>query len=264
MTYLIKKLFTAFFLAQILMVIPFVFVSAENRACRSDVRGYCAYSAPEQFLTPAEKKEQYEFAAEAENFVVPGLEFLQIPAGAELGDVLIKVYTFLLGLVGISSLLMFVWGGISYATATEGGVKEAKQKISNAATGLAIALIAYLGLITINPNFVKTLDIALQSIDTPKGAPIEGANCSTAGDCEGTYKKRPDGTLFCETDPKCVVNNPNVCVTKVKCPDGKIEVANKIFRTAEQCQKGCDIPRTACTGFESYEVIEIGCGIEKF
>ena len=118
------------------MVIPFVFVSAENRACRSDVRGYCAYSAPEQFLTPAEKKEQYELAAEAENFLVPGIEFLQIPAGAELGDVLIKVYTFLLGLVGISSLLMFVWGGISYATATEGGVKEAKQKISNALFGL--------------------------------------------------------------------------------------------------------------------------------
>lgn len=282
---------TAILLAQFLLAHHPILAAVPNQQCKSDVKGFCAYSSPKKDISAENKRGLRLFAAEADSFVVPGIEFLNIPGNASLGDIFIKLYTYLLALVGISALLMFIWGGIAYTTATEGGVKEAKQKIGNAAFGLAIALLGYLGLITINPDLVGKLNLVLEPITSEVGLPIEGAGCTVQGGCEGIYQKRSDGKMFCKTnDPDCAVNNTNVCTVKIACPgteifpcNGKatltcpngitvtcpnktavtcpyISTVSDKFNSPSACRAGCGPGRDPCPGSESFDIIDLKCG----
>lgn len=264
-----KLLITAILIILCFPISSSAALATQTKACKSDIKGYCAYSSP-----PAETekgKKTNEFAAEAQSdfFVVPGLEFLNIQGGTTIGDVLIKVYTYLLGLVGISALFMFIWGGIAYTTATEGGVKEAKQKISNALFGFAIALLGYLGLITINPDFVKSLDLKLEPI-TLLGSSGTQELCIADSDClditkrcRGKWVCNADGSQKeCKTPSTCDPDdNLNVCFVTVKCPDGSEHTyINTKFRSQKACQTGCAPPKQACAGFETYDIIDLHCG----
>ena len=62
-----------------------------------------------------------------------------------------------LSLVGISALLMIVWGGIDYVVAGDSTsrVEAGRKKITNALWGVFIAGISYALLYTINPDLVK-------------------------------------------------------------------------------------------------------------
>ncbi len=62
-----------------------------------------------------------------------------------------------LSLVGISALLMIVWGGIDYIVAGDSSsrVEAGRKKIMNALWGIFIAGISYAMLYTINPDLVK-------------------------------------------------------------------------------------------------------------
>lgn len=62
-----------------------------------------------------------------------------------------------LSLVGISALLMIVWGGINYIIARDDSSKvtAAKEKIRNALIGILIAATSYALLKTINPDLVN-------------------------------------------------------------------------------------------------------------
>src|SRR3989338_6429640 len=62
-----------------------------------------------------------------------------------------------LSLVGISALLMIVWGGIDYVVAGDSTsrVEAGRKKITNALWGIFIAGISYALLYTINPDLVK-------------------------------------------------------------------------------------------------------------
>lgn len=263
----------------VLFFIPFlVFAAPPQETCKSDVRGYCAYSSPSE--EKQKEKNSREFAAEAQSdfFVVPGIEFLNIQGGTTIGDVLIKIYTYLLGLVGLSALFMLIWGGLAYASATEGGAKEARQKISNALFGLAIALLGYLGLITINPDFVKSLDLKLQPI-TMQGSSGTQEFCIADSRCLD-ITKRCAGTWVCNADgsqKECKVpdtckneENLNYCFWNTVCSDGKSTPSFKDFRTPQQCEKLCNpsglltLASQLCQGKgEGTDVKNATCGTPK-
>lgn len=147
-----------------------------QQPCYSDRGGYCikvvAPKAP-----PAQ--ETGGFAAG-----IVGLEFLG--ESANLGDLLANLYYFLLGLVGISALVMFVWGGIEYMLAGDRDPSKAKERMKNAVYGLVLALTSWLILYTINPDLVARLNINLDPIApqqrTDGGPPGAGIGCASDGD----------------------------------------------------------------------------------
>ena len=95
-----------------------------------------------------------------------GLEFLGINYSTNIGDVLAGVYRFALGLVGISALIMLVFGGVVYMTAADSQdrVKQGQTFMRNAIFGLVLALLSYLILYTINPDIVQRLELDLVKI----------------------------------------------------------------------------------------------------
>ncbi len=99
-----------------------------------------------------------------------GLEFLGINYSTNIGDVLAGVYRFALGLVGIAALIMFVLGGVTYMTAADSQdrVKQGQTFMRNAVFGLALALLSYLILFTINPDIVQRLELDLVKIKEAK------------------------------------------------------------------------------------------------
>lgn len=98
--------------------------------------------------------------------VIPGLEFIQYDTSGGFGGFISSLYIFGLGLVGVSALLMLVYGAFLYMTAgdNESRTSSAKGKIRNAFLGLAIAFLSWLILRTINPQLVSTLDVSVPKI----------------------------------------------------------------------------------------------------
>ena len=95
---------------------------------------------------------------------MPGLEFLGIPPGAQIGDILARLYVFGVGLVALSALVMFTLGGVRYMLSGDRDPSEAKAWMRNAFWGLVLALTSWLILYTINPDLVKTLTLQLPGI----------------------------------------------------------------------------------------------------
>ena len=101
------------------------------------------------------------------------------------GQLVSRLYTLGLSLVGLSALMVVIWGGILYMTA--GDSKDRAQKgrnsITNAVFGLVLALLSYLILYTINPALVKDLNLNLTKIkDRPIGVTTISPN-STPSSC---------------------------------------------------------------------------------
>ncbi|MBI2096612.1 MAG: hypothetical protein HYT40_00420 [Candidatus Sungbacteria bacterium] len=93
--------------------------------------------------------------APADNRVEP-----QIPAAEQEKNFFVGLQDFYflgLSLVGLSALLMMVWGGIDYITAGDNTsrVDKGKERIRNALYGILVAGLSYALLYTINPNLVK-------------------------------------------------------------------------------------------------------------
>ncbi len=228
--------------------ITFAYAPTKSEVCKSDVKGFCTYTTPREQVGNNLKNGR-ELAAEAQSFVVPGIEFLGISGNATLGDVLVQLYKYLLGLVGLSSLLMLIWGGFEYATATDKGVGDAKKKIGNALFGLALALIAYLGLVTINPDFIKKLDLNLHEITmgpAAKSTCIQGAYCTDplGSTCLGAQVCASDGGYSdCVVDrssPECQPKQGSTCTVRFTCP-GETETRSENIRmgSPDVCNQLC-------------------------
>lgn len=136
----------------ILLVVLWASLAGTTDACRSDARGFCVDTA------------SVGFAA------IPGLEFLPF-SGGDFGDLLIALYRFGLSIVGISALMMVLYGGVLYMTAgdNQGRLGKAKTSMGNALFGLVLALVAYLILFTINPDLVKKLKMQLPKLSYGTG-----------------------------------------------------------------------------------------------
>lgn len=84
-----------------------------------------------------------------------GLDFLNLPANFEIGDLLARLYIFGVGVVAVLAVIMLVIGGVQYMVAGDKDPGPAKERIKNAIWGLILALTSYLILYTINPDLVK-------------------------------------------------------------------------------------------------------------
>jgi len=127
--------------------------NAAPSSCRSERGGYCVQlpSPPPPPLPPSLAS---RLLAQTK---IPGLEFLNTTVNSTLGEVINETYRFGLSIVGISSLIMFVFGAAMYMfTSFDSAQKASKGKefMSNAIWGLVIALTSWLLLYTINPQLV--------------------------------------------------------------------------------------------------------------
>lgn len=140
----IKNILGSLILA-LALIYPVIISAAD---CRNG--GYCASLAQQAAVGQAQAGTGLQ-------------QFLGLNKDAEIGDVLAGIYRFALGLVGLSALIMIVFGGISYMSAgdSQERVKQGKGYIQNAILGLVLALLSYLILWTINPDLVKKLQLPL-------------------------------------------------------------------------------------------------------
>jgi len=119
-----------------------------------------------------------------------GLDFLNLPANAEIGDVLARLYVFGVGIVAVSAMIMLVIGGVQYMTAGDRDPGSAKTRITNAIWGLVLALCSWLILYTINPDLtqkiiLEPLMVKIQLVP-PSGGP-GGHSCTQSSECPSQY-----------------------------------------------------------------------------
>lgn len=106
---------------------------------------------------------------------ISGLEFLNIPADAKIGDVIAALYVYGVGFVALAALIVFTAGGVMYIFAGDKDPSKAKEWMKNAFWGLVLALTSWLILYTINPALVKNVgDLKLQTISVAPGPPPAG------------------------------------------------------------------------------------------
>ena len=181
-------------------------IFAEN-SCRSELGGYCLrISETHSNLT---KTVNTGFAQ------VPGLEFLKLPADASIGDILIQLYVFGIGLVGVSALLVLVSAGIGYMTSGDNQTRlgQAKTWMGNAIFGLVLAIISYLILYTINPSLTSTLDLKLEKLTVgaqPVGSQSFKCTYTSAGETICSIYLGENACAHCPSNGICVPGN--------KCP----------------------------------------------
>jgi hypothetical protein len=71
-----------------------------------------------------------------------------------------SLYRIGIGLCFVLGVIMFTWAGIEYIVSESmGGKSDAKARIKGALTGLAIALVSYILLNTINPKLLELTDL---------------------------------------------------------------------------------------------------------
>ena len=106
-----------------------------------------------------------------------------------------RIIKALLGLSGSVALLMFVWGGVLYLTAGDSKrVDTAKTTLKNAAIGLAVIFLSYMGVVTVIAALTKGNVIQLKpDTSTPVNTDI-----GCAGDEEEAIGPAPDFTPYCK------------------------------------------------------------------
>ena len=150
---MIRHLLTIFLFALLLSVVITPFFAVAQSSCTSERGGYCV--AAEEIT-----QKQDERLLELAQAKFPGLEFLtNIDIKSSIGDILAEIYRFSISLVGLAAMGMIMYGGVMYLTAGDNGgrVGKAKTIMGNAVFGLVLALISWLILNTINPDFTRVL-----------------------------------------------------------------------------------------------------------
>jgi len=74
----------------------------------------------------------------------------------DLNEMIAWFYYFIVGISGLASFIMLVWGGFQWLTSIGSPTKisDAKDKITSAILGLIIVLASFLILKVINPDFI--------------------------------------------------------------------------------------------------------------
>ncbi len=85
---------------------------------------------------------------------IPTTSGLESPT--TFGKYVVAIYEFLLSIVGIVAMVMIIIGGFRYMTSTgnASAMADAKDMIFSALLGLGLALLSWLILYTINPDFI--------------------------------------------------------------------------------------------------------------
>lgn len=92
------------------------------------------------------------------------------------------VYQFALGIVGIIAVVLIMFGGLRWVAAAgnESIIGEAKEIITSAVVGLAIALLSYIILAFINPQFTTATLSVPQIVITGEDSIVDLPTCDTA------------------------------------------------------------------------------------
>jgi hypothetical protein len=133
-----KRTLLSILMGVIILVIAGTMIAHAEEICRSPHGGYCV-----------------NFAAIA-RAQTTALDFLGSPDTPD--SLFTRLYTLGISIVALAAFITLVAAGVMYITAgdNEGRATQAKSWIQNAVYGLALALLAYLILFTINPDLVRT------------------------------------------------------------------------------------------------------------
>lgn len=101
---------------------------------------------------------------------------------SSLGHYFTIVYQFALGIVGIIAVVLIMFGGLRWVAAAgnESIIGEAKEIITSAVVGLAIALLSYIILAFINPQFTTATLSIPQIVLTNDDSIIKLPACNSA------------------------------------------------------------------------------------
>lgn len=151
-----------------------------------------------------------------------GLDFLNLPPDAKIGEILGRLYVFAVSIAVILALIMFVVGGVQYMVGGDKDPGPAKERMKNALFGLIVALTSWLILYTINPALVQTvkLEPVLINLERP---PTERAR---------------------ENEP-CIGESSNeseLCTSGLTCFNASCLVAK--INQQGLCKTSCGPPRT--------------------
>jgi hypothetical protein len=101
-----------------------------------------------------------------------GNEFTAGSAQTVGGDTTAKyiraIYQYGIGVTGILATIVLMFGGVLWLTAggNTGQVSEAKEWIKASLTGLIIALLSYIILLTVNPDLVNLRSLEIKKINS--------------------------------------------------------------------------------------------------
>ncbi|MBI3305453.1 hypothetical protein HYZ80_03985 [Candidatus Parcubacteria bacterium] len=172
-----------------------------------------------------------------------------VTPGIGIANFVRYVYLFGISFVAVAAAVSIMYGGARYMFSAIPGVKEdAKDRITNAGIGLALALGAFIILRTINPDLVsfKPIEGDFLHLEEPAqpgsgriviqpgdACSLAGPNlCAAGSTCRpdflpGSATVRPDSTTgaTCQTDstPQVLGNgqdcsrNPNACGPNLQC-----------------------------------------------
>ncbi|KKS44706.1 MAG: hypothetical protein UV48_C0008G0013 [Candidatus Azambacteria bacterium GW2011_GWA2_42_9] len=153
---------------------------------------------------------------------LPNIPGGQIPAGREFPDYINYLFLFGLGLITIVALAQMMIGGLKYilAAGNVGTMEDAKKQIQQALIGMAVLLLSYLLLRTINPDLVSLrnpglVPLDLKSIEIKPGMSVENFIKATEGtvtpannNLVETLKSMPDGQSI-QTDAGRMIKQKN-------------------------------------------------------
>ena len=140
---------------------------------------------------------------------------IQDPKGGDVDTTNFPAYLQSLYRIGIGAcfvlgVIMFTWAGIEYVVSESMNTKtDAKKRIMASLTGLAIALVSFILLQTINPALVNLKDIKQQLVPTPGlGAPA-ATPAATPATTPSPTKEEIQAAQQNSAIPASDVNSPN-------------------------------------------------------
>lgn len=182
-----------------------------------------------------------------------GKEKNVVISGNTIGNYIVDIYKYAIGIVGILASIILMYGGVLWITAMGSAerISEAQSWIKAAITGTVLALSSYMILYIVNPDLVKFNALNINDIETvgccndsesitkeacdgKKGSWKEGS-CSTNsnGCCENACGETNESS--CKTAKGIWINNTSVNVYKCDSSTKKCEPIN-----IDSCEKKSD------------------------
>jgi hypothetical protein len=97
--------------------------------------------------------------------VTKGCDAGKVTPTIDIKSYILYVYKFAIAISVFLAIIMIIWGGFSYITSEVPFIKtEAKGKIEGAVSGLALVLVSYLILVTIDPRLVN-IETEIPAVD---------------------------------------------------------------------------------------------------
>ncbi|MFA6908435.1 MAG: lytic transglycosylase domain-containing protein [Patescibacteria group bacterium] len=131
--------------------------------------GSLSVTPPDATIVVPEEEKKVFFKPQ---FTLPGSKFIAGQnieiTGSTIGEWISAFYVFFVGIAGILSTVMIMWGGYQYVTSfgSQTQLTKAKEQIESSIIGLVLSLGAYIILVTINPALVNFKNLSIKYVST--------------------------------------------------------------------------------------------------